>query len=195
MKKNSPANYSDEEFFELLKECSERKEIAWYELHRLMGPHIRKKLKQNLHLQEIDEVEQKVWIKICDTLPKLNLLKENKKENCKEVFLCCINRIISSIYCDYLRDKEKRSFYPIGIINAQTNIEEEVLRHERILMVRKAIEELPGKEKNVVKKWLIYEKQKKIAESLGISEGEVSKRLNNAKKELKKYLQEKGISI
>ncbi len=94
---------------------------------------------------------------------------------------------------NYLKHEQiinEESYSPESLLEFENKIEDEIIRQETYLLVRKAVEELPSQMKRIIKLSICGKKNSEIAAELAISEGTVHALKKTAYKKLRKKLKQ-----
>lgn len=98
------------------------------------------------------------------------------------------NRCLNYLKHEQIANEE--SYTPESFLEFENKIEDEIIRQETYLLVRKAVEELPNQMKRIVKLSMCGKKNSEIAAELSIAEGTVHALKKAAYKKLRKKLKE-----
>ena len=138
--------------------------------------------------QEAEDAVQKMIIKLHNNLEKINEIK------CKKTRAYLVT-IIRNICYDTYNKKKKIILITEEEIN-EIAIEDEVALDEYVIKVENYLSDLHKPYANIIMLKFYYElSMPEIAEILNITENNVSVRINRALKALKKFFNERGVSL
>jgi RNA polymerase sigma-70 factor (ECF subfamily) len=138
--------------------------------------------------QEAEDAVQKMIIKLHNNLEKINEIK------CKKTRAYLVT-IIRNICYDTYNKKKKIILITEEEIN-EIAIEDEVALDEYVIKVENYLSDLHKPYANIIMLKFYYELSiPEIAEILNITENNVSVRINRALKALKKFFNERGVSL